>query len=223
MNKIINFGEDVAGYDIPVLNEREIRAAAGILFLIMFISIMTVVLKGNFLLLKYGVTIFLTDIVIRVIVNPKFSPFLIIGRLIVRNQTPEYVGAQQKRFAWIIGAVLATIIFIFLVVVNAFSPITGIICIICLIFLFFETAFGICLGCKFYSMFYKEKAQYCPGEVCDVKSKQNIQKTSMIQILIVFGFIAYIFLTAFLFNDNFSKKPYELFGIESSAQSKEKK
>jgi len=45
----------------------------------------------------------------------------------------------------------------------------------------------------------------------------------MIQILIVFGFIAYIFLTAFLFNDNFSKKPYELFGIESSAQSKEKK
>ena len=73
MNKIINFGEDVAGYNIPVLNEREIRAAAGILFLIMFISILTVILKGNFLLLKYAVTIFLTDIVIRVFVNPKFS------------------------------------------------------------------------------------------------------------------------------------------------------
>jgi len=218
MNKIINFGEDVAGYNIPVLNEREIRAAAGILFLIMFISIMTVVLKGNFLLLKYGVTIFLTDIVIRVIVNPKFSPFLIIGRLIVRNQTPEYVGAQQKRFAWIIGAVLATIIFIFLVVVNAFSPITGIICIICLIFLFFETAFGICLGCKFYSLFYKEKAQYCPGEVCAVKTKQEIQKTSMVQMLIILGFIAYIFLAVFLFNENFSKRPYELFGTESSSE-----
>src|SRR3972149_842661 len=148
---------------------------------------------------------------------------LIIWRLIVRNQVPEYVGAQQKKFAWIIGVVLAAITFIHIVVLNARSPITGIICLICLIFLFFESAFGICLGCKFYSIFYKEKAQYCPGEVCDVKSKQNIQKTSMIQILIVFGFIAYIFLTAFLFNDNFSKKPYELFGIESSAQSKEKK
>jgi hypothetical protein len=34
LNKIIKFGEDVAGYNIPVLNEREIRAAAGILFLI---------------------------------------------------------------------------------------------------------------------------------------------------------------------------------------------
>ena len=32
MNKIIKFGEDVEGYNIPVLNEREIRASAGILF-----------------------------------------------------------------------------------------------------------------------------------------------------------------------------------------------
>lgn len=186
----------------------------------MFISIMVVVLKGDFLMLKYAITIFLTDIVMRVFVNPKFSPSLIIGRLIVGNQVPEYVGAQQKKFAWIIGVVLATIMFILLVVVNSFSPITGIICLICLIFLFFESAFGICLGCKFYSMFHKEKAQHCPGEVCDVKSKQDIQKTSKIQILIVFGFIAHIFLTVILFNDTFSKKPYDLFGIESSTQSK---
>ena len=220
MNKIVNFGEDVDGYDIPVLNEREIRAAAGILFLIMFISILVVVLKGDFLLLKYAITIFLTDILIRVIVNPKFSPSLIIGRLIVRNQVPEYVGAKQKKFAWIIGVVLATITFIHIAVLNARSPITGIICLICLIFLFFETAFGICLGCKFYSMFYKEKAQYCPGEFCDVKLKQEIQKTSKVQLLIVVGFIAYIFLTVFLFNDNFSKEPFDLLGIQDSTQSK---
>ena len=103
MSKIIKFGEDVEGYSIPVLNEREIRAAAGILFLMMFTTILIVVMKGNFVPLKYAVVIFLTDIVIRVFVNPKFSPTLIIGRLIVRNQTPEYVGAKQKKFAWIIG------------------------------------------------------------------------------------------------------------------------
>ncbi len=39
MNNIIKFGEDEEGYDIPVLNEREIRATAGILLLMMFISI----------------------------------------------------------------------------------------------------------------------------------------------------------------------------------------
>lgn len=218
MNKIIKFGEDVEGYNIPVLNEREIRAAAGIFFLFMLISLMLILFKGDFLLIKYVVIIFLTDLLIRVFVNPKFSPALIIGRLIVRNQVPEYVGAKQKKFAWVIGIILATMMFILLVVINAYSLITGITCLICLVFLFFESAFGICLGCKFYSMFYKEKAQYCPGEICDVKSKQDIQKTSVIQLLIVLGLIAYIFLTAFLFNDNFSKKPFDMFGVNSSKQ-----
>ena len=218
MNKIINFGEDIVGYNIPVLNEREIRAAAGILFLIMFISILSVLMKGNFLFLKYSVTIFLTDISIRVFVNPKFSPLLIIGRWIVRNQVPEYVGASQKKFAWTIGVVLAATIFILQVVLNSYSPITGVICLICLVLLFFETAFGICLGCKFYSIFYKEKAQHCPGDTCDLKTKKEIQKISVVQMLIIFGFIAYIFLTVFLFNDIFSKRPYELFGTESSKE-----
>jgi len=220
MKKVIKFGEDVNGYNIPVLNEREIRASAGILFLVIFISLMLIIFKGNFLLIKYVITFFLTDFIIRVFVNPKYSPTLIIGRLIVGRQTPEYVGAAQKKFAWIIGIVLAAIMFIFLVVVNAFSPITGIICLICLIFLFFESAFGICLGCLFYPMFFKEKAQYCPGEVCDAKSRQDIQKTSKVQLLIIFVFILFIVLSVFLFNDSFSKKPYDLFGIVKSAQTK---
>jgi len=215
MNKIFYFGETVEGYNIPVLNEREIRAAAGLLFLMMFISILVVILINDFLLLKYAVVIFLADIAIRVFINPKFSPSLIMGRLIVRNQVPEYVGAKQKKVAWIIGVILAAIMFLLLVVVNSYSPITGIICLICLIFLFFETAFGICLGCKFYSMIYKEKAQHCPGEVCDIKSRQEIQKTSLGQMVIVLGFIVYIFLTVSFFNDSFSKKPYDLFGIDN--------
>jgi hypothetical protein len=216
---IIKFGEDVKGYNIPVLNEREIRASAGLLFLIMFISILTVILKADFLLLKYAITIFLTDISIRVFVNPKFSPFLIIGRLIVRNQVPEYVGAQQKKFAWIIGVVLAVTMFILVVIVNSFSFISGLICLICLIFLFFESAFGICLGCKFYSMFYKEKAQYCPGEVCEVKDRQEIQKTSKLQLLVVLAFIAFVVLTVFLFNDNYSIEPRNLFDGKSIQES----
>jgi len=218
--QIMKFGEEVEGYSIPVLNEREIRAAAGILFVMMFISIFLAASKGDFLLLKYAVIIFLTDILIRVVIHPRFSPSLIIGRLIVRNQTPEYVGAKQKKFAWIIGLVLASIMFILMVVVNSYSPITGIICMICLIFLFFESAFGICLGCKVYSMVYKEKAQYCPGEVCDVKSRQEIQKTSWIQVLIVLVFIVYITLTFLLFNTTFSTKPVDLFKIGNSEQTK---
>jgi len=220
MNKIIKFGEDVEGYNIPVLNEREIRAGAGILFVLMFIAITQAGGHGEFTLLKYSISIFLTDIIIRLFVNPKFAPSLIIGRWIVRNQVPEYVGAQQKKFAWIIGLVLALIMFALQVVVNSFSPITGMICFVCLIFLFFESAFGICIGCKLYSLVYKQKAQYCPGEICDVKSRQEIQKTSLTQAFVILGYIAYIFLMVYLFNDNFSKKPFDLFGITNTSQTK---
>ena len=220
MAKIIQFGENVPGYTIPVLNEREIRASAGILFLGLIFSLMQIMYKNDFLLVKYFITIFLTDFTIRVFINPKYSPTLIIGRLFVRNQVPEYVGAKQKKFAWVIGLALSAIMFTFMVIVNSYSPITGIICLVCLIFTFFESVFGICLGCKVYKMFYREKAQYCPGEVCDVKAKQDIQKTTKVQLLIVLGFVAYIFVTAYFFNDNFSKTPYDLFGIFTAEKSK---
>lgn len=219
-NQVTRFGEIVEGYEIPVLNEREIRAAAGILFLFVFISLMLIMFKGDFLLIKYVITVFLADFIIRVFINPKYSPSLIIGRLIVRNQVPEYVGARQKKFAWIIGLVLSATMFVFMVVINSFSPITGIVCLICLLFLFFESAFGICLGCIVYKMVYKEKAQYCPGEVCDVKARQDIQKTSVAQLLMVAGLIGYIFLLSFFFNDAFQKKPYDLFGIFGTEKSK---
>ena len=213
MNKTKQFGETVEGYNIPVLNEREIRASAGILFLFLFISWMLIIFKENFILIKYFNLIFLTDFIIRVFINPKFSPSLIVGRLIVSRQNPEYVGAVQKKFAWTIGLVLATIMFFLMVVVNSYSFITGIICLICLTFLFFESVFGICLGCLFYHWFNKEKMQYCPGEICDVKAKQEIQKTSFLQISIVIGFLVCVLATAYLFNDRFSAQPIDLWVI----------
>lgn len=220
MKKLIQFGEDVEGYNIRVLNEREIRAAAGMMFLMMFISLMMILFKGNFVPIKYGITIFLTDMLIRVFINPIFSPSLILGRLIVRNQKPEYVGAKQKKFAWLIGIVLSATMFVFMVIINAYGPVSGITCLICLIFLFFEASFGICIGCKLYSFLFKEKVQYCPGEVCDVNEKDDIQKTSKAQLFIVFSFIAYVFIISFLFNDYLHKKPYDIFGINDKTATK---
>jgi hypothetical protein len=211
MKKENQFGETVEGYNIPVLNEREIRAAAGILFFFTFLSLLLILLKGNFLLIKYVITAFLVDFIIRVFVNPKFAPTLIISRWIVSRQVPEYVGAAQKKFAWIIGVVLAAAMFVLMVIVNSYSPITGIICLICLAFLFFESVFGICLGCLFYNLVYKEKAQHCPGEVCAVKDKHEIQKITFVQILIVLAMVGFMILLAILFKDFFSVKPHALF------------
>ena len=215
MKKATRFGEQVDGFDIPVLNEREIRAAAGILFLSTFLSLMFILFKGNFIPIKYVITIFLTDFLIRVFVSPKFSPTLIIGRLIVRNQTPEYVGAVQKKFAWIIGVVLSATMFVLMVLMNTYSPITGIICLVCLVFLFFEAAFGICLGCKFYSLVYRKSPVLCPGEVCEVKARQPIQKTSLAQVLVLLASIALMVAAATTLTMTFSSKPQPLFGTEA--------
>jgi hypothetical protein len=112
---------------------------------------MLILFNNDFRLAKYSIALFLIDFAIRVFINPKFSPSLIIGRMIVNNQVPEYVGAKQKRFAWTIGVLLSGSMFVLLIVVNAYSPFTGIICLMCLIFLFFESVFGICLACKVYT------------------------------------------------------------------------
>jgi len=216
MKKNKQFGETVEGYNIPVLNEREVRAAAGILFLAVFIALMQIVFNGNFLPIKYMVTIFLIDFLIRVFINPKYAPSLILGRIIVSRQNPEYVGAVQKKFAWIIGVLMAATMFVLMVVLNTYSAISGIICLICLIFLFFESAFGICLGCVFYGWFYKEKAQYCPGEVCDMKAKQEIQKTSWLQVAVVVLFIVFVVLFVSLSKDMLNEKPVELFQMLKS-------
>lgn len=220
MKKLIKFGEDVEGYNIPVLNEREIRAAAGILFLATFISLMFILFRGNFVPIKYVITLFFLDFSIRVFINPKFSPTLILARFIVQNQTPEYVGAPQKKFAWIIGVVLSAIMFYYFIIVNAYSPITGIICLICLIFLFFESAFGICLGCLFYPLFFKQKVQLCPGDVCEVKEKHEIQKISIWQIVVLLLFVGFIFLAVNVMNKRFSEKPHALFEENTSEQPK---
>jgi len=212
MSAIVKFGEDVEGYRIPVLNEREIRAAAGILFALMFAAIAAAVLKGSFVLLKYAIAVFLPDMLIRVFVSPRFAPTLVLGRLVVRNQVPEYVGAPQKRFAWIIGVALASVMFVLVNVLNTFSPISGIICLLCLVFLFCETAFGICIGCKLYPLVTRRKPELCPGEVCEAGARQEIQRTSGAQALMLAGLVGYLILVAAVFHAGFGVPARALFG-----------
>lgn len=212
-SNLIQFGENVSGYNTPVLNEREIRAAAGLLFLVMFISLMLILFRRDFLLVKYVIVGFLFDFIIRVLINPRFSPMLILGRLIVSRQTPEYVGAPQKKFAWTIGLILSSVMFILLVVLNSYSIITGATCLVCLTFLFFETAFGICLGCLVYPLFYKDAVSHCSGEMCERSKKQPMQNISRGQVVSLLSFILLIMLAVFSFNAYFHQTPRNLWEI----------
>ncbi len=192
MNRILSFGETMDEYAVPVLNEREVRASAGILFFFAMIAFMNAWLTGNFQITKIFVIAFLIDFTIRVLINPRFSPSIILGRFAVRNQTPEYVGAPQKRFAWSIGLVLAAAMLYLVVINNLIGPVNLIICSTCLVLLFFEAAFGICLGCKIYNLFFKEKAMLCPGGACEVGEPKEIQKIGYAQTSVVAAFLVVI-------------------------------
>lgn len=193
MKEIFNFWEKVDWYDIRVLNERELRAWAWILFLFAIISFMNAWLLWNFYYTKIFITIFLIDFVIRVLINPKFSPSLILWKIIVQNQKPEYVWAIQKRFAWWIWLLLAIIIFLRLVIYNIIGPLNMILCVTCLTLLFFESVFWICLWCKIYNLFSKNKAQLCPGWSCEIEKKEKIQNVSIYQIVVLILFFIFTY------------------------------
>jgi len=176
--KLFNFGEEVEGYEEKVLNEREVRAGAGILFLLGLLSFVNCIVTEDIALSRMFIWAFLAEFVIRVCINPKYAPSLVLGRFMVRHQVAEYVGAKQKRFAWSIGLGLALFLFVLTTVFtphigeeNLHNVLTGLSCITCLIILYFEAVFGICIGCVLYNKFHDDKAKYCAGAVCEKREK----------------------------------------------------
>ena len=172
MNELFQFGETVEGYPVRVVNERTVRAAAGLLFFPAVVSFMNALLTANYQPTRLFVIVFLIDMTLRML-NPRWAPSMIVGGWIVRHQTPEWVGAPQKRFAWGLGLLLGAAM-LYLMVLNRFmGPVNMLVCASCLTLMFFETAFGICLGCKLYNLFNREKAQLCPGGVCEVPAQKK--------------------------------------------------
>jgi hypothetical protein len=189
MSKLFGFGETIAGYDVPVLDEREVRAAAGILFFFALVSFMNSWLMGNFRLTQIFVVAFLIDFAIRIFVNPRYAPSMILGGFAVRKQVPEWAGASQKRFAWSVGFVLAVTMFYLIVIENVIGPINLFVCAACLTLMFFESAFGICLACKVYNLFTRNTARHCPGGVCEVDPARTGRALGPGQATIVTAFL----------------------------------
>lgn len=175
---IFSFGEYKEGTAYKVLDEREVRASAGIMLFFAMVAFVNVGFLERYFVISFVSGGLMLNFMIGLFINPKFAPTMILARLIVRNQSPLPIGAVQKKFAWSIGLILATSIFgLSLLLLNDITYFETVckLCIICLWILFFETAFGICLGCKIYHYALKLKIlpqpkekPNCMGDSCEV-------------------------------------------------------
>jgi len=123
------------------------------------------------------------------IINPSFSPSLLLGRIFIKNQKPEYVGVAQKRFAWGIGLALAIPMFYSLTLNWNPSLLNAWVCLFCLALMYAESAFSFCLGCWIYNNILHIKTTNCPGGACELQFKDDSQKFNKIQKTIVSLFI----------------------------------
>ena len=194
-SKIFEFGQMRPEFAVAGLDERAVRAAAGLLFFVALVSFMNAWLLGNFQPTRVFAVCFLIEFGIRLFVNPRLAPVMILGEWMVRKQLPEWTGAPQKRFAWGIGFVLALTMLYLVVIKNVVGPINMVVCSLCLLLLFFETAFGICIGCHLYNALNKEQAQLCPGGVCQIPPDQ-IPKLSWGQVSSVLVYAGLVVATA---------------------------
>jgi len=175
---IISFGEYINGKSYKVLDERRLRASAGIMFLLGLVAFINGFILQRYAVIPYISGFLMINFVIGIFVNPKFSPTMLIASVFVRKQSPLLIGAIQKKFAWSLGLGLSMVIFgLSLLLINDpsfFDPVC-ILCLSCLILLFLESSFGICVGCKLYYLFIDlkllkapEEKPNCMGNACPV-------------------------------------------------------
>ena len=156
--------------DVRYINERALRARAGLMFLVpvilLFIrldhgdhnELITNAIDGITVAREYSHTFAhaLIFFVMYEMVAPMFaktahlSMTSLLGAFFTRKQTPIYQTMRPKVFAWSIGLVLAVLCQISLYY-TVMQSIAFYFLATCLLFMWLETACGICAGCYLYS------------------------------------------------------------------------
>lgn len=176
---IISFGKYVEGTEFKVVDERRMRASAGIMLLLGLIAFINGFILQEYIIIPYISGFLLVNFLIGVLINPMYAPTILLARLFTYKQSELPIGAIQKKFAWSLGTILAAVIFglslLLQTDVSYFNSVC-MLCLICLLLLYMETAFGICIGCKFYflalrlKLIKKPKVQpNCMGDSCKVE------------------------------------------------------
>lgn len=149
-----------------MVNERSVRASAGILFLLGFSALSVAFFTGDSQPLQGFAIIFLLEMGIRLGLDHRFSPSMIVGALATRTQRPEWVSLEPKKWAWGLGFALALSTCLAVGWGNLDATVMMIACSVCLALLFAESALGICVGCYLFTLVRRKQPQHCAGDTC---------------------------------------------------------
>lgn len=173
-------GEWVDGIDVPVVNERAVRASAGILFLLGFSAWLYSVITGDLQPMRMFGILFAVEMMLRLFLGTRVTPTLLLGTLITRPQRPEWVEARSKRFAWGLGLTMALIGCFSLGWLGLPAVVAQAICGGCLALLYVEAAFGVCVGCELARRFARDKPTRCAGDTCTYTPPRVGQRHSVL-------------------------------------------
>jgi Domain of unknown function (DUF4395) len=146
-----SFAADGTGRGAAVVNENEVRAAAGITMVIGAVAFAYAYFAKQYVPLQVAASLFFAEFLIRITLGLRYSPVGAVARPMTSGRAPEWVSTKPKRFAWTLGLVMALAMTIITNSgIRGWLPRT--ICLICLTLMWMESALGLCLGCKIYGV-----------------------------------------------------------------------
>jgi hypothetical protein len=175
------FSQDITGraadgrlLRAAVVNEAQVRAAAGITMVAGAVAFSYAYFDHRYVPLQIVATCFFVEFALRLIVGLRYSVTGVVAGLLTRSYPREWVSAKPKRFAWSLGLALAGAM---TVITN--SGVRGTlprtICLICLTLMWLESVLGLCVGCEIHARLVRHgwiqrDAQYeaCAHGVCDL-------------------------------------------------------
>ena len=179
------FGSHAAAVDgrelhAPVVDENEVRAAAGLTMAIGAVAFAYAYFTAQYMPLQVVATLFFVEFLLRVTVGFRFSPVGALSRLLTFDRPPEWVSARPKRFAWTLGLAM-TFAMTIITNVGIRGTLPRTICLICLTLMWMESVLGLCLGCKIYGLMVRRgwrppssEFEVCADGSCDPSARQEI-------------------------------------------------
>lgn len=166
----------------PVVNDRAVRATAGLMMMFGLVALFHSFYTRDFNLLRVIIILFFLDFLFKTLKGPMKSFFGFFGRKFIANQKPEFVGAIQKRFAWALGLILSTVLIVMLVFFNIETNLTLGVFAVFLVLMWLESSMGICIGCYMFNGMIKmgiiKRPKFhpaCPGGVCETDDVEFIE------------------------------------------------